>query len=90
MEQVTDKLDPAAPALQGYKAPVRGHAETQLHLWVSAYVDAGVQELDWMIQTAPSDLRMVYPCYDSMADEVEISVHRIWRDIAMRRLRAVH
>ena len=87
---MTDMFGPADPALRGYEASFRGHTETQLHLWVSACVDGGVQELDKMIQTAPLDLRMAYPCYDSMADEIEISVQRIWRDKALRRMRAGH
>ncbi|MCZ0963072.1 hypothetical protein [Paracoccus benzoatiresistens] len=85
-----DKLDPADPALQGYETSVRGQTETQLHLWVSACLEDSVQELDRMIVTAPSDLRMAYPCYDSMADEIEITVQRIWWDIAIRRMRAGH
>jgi hypothetical protein len=90
MERMRDKLDPAHLALPGYEAFVRGYTGTQLHLWASACVNAGVQELDKMIQTAPLDLRMAYPCYDSMADEIEISVQRIWWDIALRRMRAGH
>jgi hypothetical protein len=87
---MTDKLGPADPALQGYEAFVRGYTETQLHLWVSACLEGGMQELDRMIVTALSDLRTAYPCYDSMADEIEISVQRIWWDIAIKRMRAGH
>ena len=90
MERMRDKLDPADPALQGYEASLRGHTETRLHLWVSACLEGGVQELGKMIVTAPSDLRMAYPCYDSMADEIEITVQRIWWDIAIRRMRTGH
>lgn len=90
MERMTDKLGPAGPALHGYEASVRGYTETQLRLWVSACLEGGVQELDRMIVTAPSDLRTAYPCYGSMADEIEIIVQRIWWDIATRRLRAGH
>jgi hypothetical protein len=87
---MSDKLGPTDPALQGHEASVRGYAETQLHLWVSACLEGGVQELDRMIATAPSDLRGAYPCYDVMADEIEISVQRIWWDVAVRRMRAGH
>ena len=87
---MTDMFGPADPALRSYESFAQGHTETQLHLWVSACVNAGVQELDKMIQTAPLDLQMAYPCYDSMADEIEISVQRIWWDIALRRMRAGH
>lgn len=85
-----DKLGPVDPALQGYEAFVRSFTQTRLHLWVSACLEGGMQELDKMIVTAPSDLRMAYPCYDSMADEIEITVQRIWTDIAIRRMRAGH
>ena len=90
MERMKDKLGSADPALWGYEASAQGYAETQLHLWVSACLDDGVQELDRMIQAAPLELRMAYPCYDSMADEIEISVQRIWWDIAKRRMRPGH
>ena len=90
MERMRDKLGPADPALRGYEASAQGHTEIQLHLWVCACLNDGVQELDKMIQTAPLDLRMAYPCYASMADEIEISVQRIWWDIALRRMRAGH
>ena len=90
MKRMKDEQGPADLALRGYEASFRGHTETQLHLWVSACLDDGVQELDRMIQAAPLDLRMAYPCYDSMADEIEISVQRIWWDIAMKRMRAGH
>ena len=88
MERMRDKLSPADPALQGHEASVRGYTETRLHLWVSACLEDGVQELDRMIVTAPADLRMAYPCYDSMADEIEIVVQRIWWDIGIKRMRA--
>ena len=87
---MTDKLGPADLALRGYEASAQGYAETQLHLWVSDCLHNGVQELDRMIQTAPLDLRMAYPCYDSIADEIEISVQRIWWYLAMKRMRAGH
>ena len=90
MERMKDELGPADLALRGYEASAQGYAETRLHLWVSACLDDGVQELDRMIQAAPLDLRMAYPCYDSIADEIEISVQRIWWDIAMKRMRAGH
>lgn len=90
MERMRGKLGPASPALQDYEASVRGYTETHLHLWVSACLESGVQELDRMIVTAPSDLQKAYPCYGSMADEIEITVQRIWWDIATRRTRAGH
>jgi hypothetical protein len=78
MECMTDKLGPADSALRGYESSAQGHPETQLHLWVSACLEGGVQELDRMIVTAPASLKSVFCCYDVMADEIEIVVQRIW------------
>ena len=90
MERMRDKLDPADPTLQAHEASVQDYTEAHLHLWVSACLEAGMQEVDRMIVTAPSDLRMAYPCYDVMADEIEISVQRVWCDIARKRMRVAH
>lgn len=56
-KQVTDKQGPADPALRGYEASVQDYTEAHLHLWVSACLGDGVQELDTMIVTAPDSLR---------------------------------
>ena len=90
MERMRDKLDPADPTLQAHEASVQDYTEAHLHLWVSACLEGGVQELDRMIATAPANVRMAYPCYGSMADEIEITVLRIWRDIAIKRMRSGH
>lgn len=89
-ETMRDKADPADAALQGFETSVLGYTEAQLQLWVSACLEGGVQELDRMIATAPANVRMAYPCYGSMADEIEITVLRIWRDIAIKRMRSGH
>ncbi|GGF81397.1 hypothetical protein GCM10011402_37550 [Paracoccus acridae] len=87
---MTDKQGPADPALRGYEASVQDYTEAHLHLWVSACLGDGVQELDTMIVTAPDSLRSQFRCYDVMADEIEIVVQRIWRDIARMRMRRGH
>ena len=90
MEQVTDKQGPADPALQAHEASVQDYTEAHLHLWVSACLKDNVQDLDTMIMTAPGSLRSRFCCYDVMADEIEIVVQRIWRDIGRKRMRAGH
>ena len=90
MERMRDKLNPADPALRGYEASVQDYTEAPLHLWVSACLDDGVQELDTMIVTAPASLKSAFCGYDVMADEIEIVVQRIWRDIARMRMRGGH
>lgn len=90
MEQVTDKQGPADPALQAHEASVQDYTEAHLHLWVSACLEDDVQDLDTMIVTAPDSLRSQFCCYDVMADEIEIVVQHIWRDIARMRMRGGH
>lgn len=87
---MTDLFGPADPALRHDESSAQGNTASRLHLWVSACLEAGMQEVDRMIVTAPSDLRMAYPCYDVMADEIEISVQRVWCDIARKRMRVAH
>ena len=57
-----------------------------LYWWVSTCLDRGEQHLDTMVVTAPYHLKLAFGCYDAMADEIEITVQRIWTDIAMKRL----
>ena len=59
-----------------------------LYRWVSVCLDEGVQHLDTMVVTAPTDLKAEFGCYDAMADEIEIVVQRIWTDIARKLLLA--
>ena len=59
-----------------------------LYWWVSTCLDHGEQHLDTMVVTAPFHLKLAFGCYDAMANEIEITVQRIWRDIAMKRLLA--
>ena len=87
---MSDELDPADLALQAHDVSVAGYTEAWLHLWISACLEAGVQELDTMIMTAPGSLRSRFCCYDVMADEIEVVVQRIWTVLAMQRIRAGH
>ena len=73
---------------QGGEAAAHDDLATFLRGWVNACLDDGVQELDTMIVTAPDRLKAEFCCYDVMADEIEIVVHRIWTDLAMQRMRA--
>lgn len=73
---------------QSGEAAAQDDLATFLRGWVSACLDDGVQELDTMIVTAPDSLKAEFCCYDVMADEIEIVVHRIWTDLAMQRMRA--
>ena len=58
-----------------------------LYWWVSTCLDRGEQHLDTMVVTAPCHLKLAFGCYDAMADEIEMTVQRIWTDIATRKLR---
>ena len=87
---MSNKLGTADPALQAHDVSVAGYMEASLDLWVSACLEAGVQDLDTMIMTAPASLKSAFCCYDVMADEMEIVVQRIWRDIARKRMRGSH
>jgi hypothetical protein len=60
-----------------------------LYWWVSTCLARGEQHLDTMVVTAPYHLKLAFGCYDAMADEIEITVQRIWTDIAMKRLLVV-
>lgn len=59
-----------------------------LYWWVSTCLDRGEQHLDTMVVAAPYHLKLAFGCYDAMADEIEITVQRIWTDIARKRLLA--
>ena len=70
-------------------AGVASAATVNAHLyqWVSTCLDRGEQHLDTMVVTAPDGLKLAFSCYDAMADEIEMTVQRIWTDIAIKRLR---
>ena len=67
-----------------------GQDTINAHLYwlVSTCLDRGEQHLDTMVVTAPCHLKLAFGCYDAMADQIEITVQRIWTDIAMKRLLA--
>ena len=57
-----------------------------LYWWVSTCLARGERHLDTMVVTAPYHLKLAFGCYDAMAAEIEMTVQRIWTDIAMKRL----
>ena len=73
-------------AIQGGKISGQDTINAHLYWWVSTCLAHGEQHLDTMVVTAPDGLKLAFGCYDAMADEIEMTVQRIWTDIAMKRL----
>ena len=74
-------------AIQGGKSSGQDTINAHLYWWVSTCLAHGEQHLDTMVVTAPDGLKLAFGCYDAMADEIEMTVQRIWTDIAIKRLR---
>ena len=74
-------------ASQGGKTSGKDTINAYLYWWVSTCLAHGEQHLDTMVVTAPDDLKLAFGCYDAMADEIEMTVQRIWTDIAIKKLR---
>lgn len=74
-------------AIQGGKTSDQDTINAHLYWWVSTCLAHGEQHLDTMVVTAPDGLKLAFGCYDTMADEIEMTVQRIWTDIAIKRLR---
>ena len=80
--------DPKFAIRSGGKTSGQDTISACLYWWVSTCLDRGEQHLDTMVVTAPDGLKLAFGCYDAMADEIEMTVQRIWTDIAMKRLLA--
>jgi hypothetical protein len=80
--------DPKFASQSGSETSRQDTINTCLHRWVSTCLYRGEQHLDTMVVTAPYHLKLPFDCYDAMADEIEMTVQRIWTDIAMKRLLA--
>ena len=86
MTRMTDRPEPCDPPKKRLAALPKDHIDVQLDCWVSACLDNRVLDLNQMIETAPPAMRTVYPCYGSMADAIEVSVQRLWWDMALTRM----
>lgn len=70
----------------GESAQTKDDLDACLLGWVRACLENGEQDLDRMIVTAPDTLKAAFGCYDAMADEIEATIQRLWRDMARTRL----
>lgn len=70
--------------------PCRDHVSAPLVTWVRHCINAGVQDLDLMVVSAPVELKEAFDSYASMADAIEVAIARSWMEITLRRLQLLH